>query len=102
MVPATTVAQGPYLLREPGRPACDVAVSQTYLILHVCHLFCQPSDGLRWGSEPSSDAARSCQLEISAVLAVRAEGLKNKPSLSFHPGLQDAFGTEMTLPCCIP
>lgn len=57
MVPATTVAQGPYLLREPGRPACDVAVSQTYLILHVCHLFCQPSDGLRWGSEPSSDAA---------------------------------------------
>lgn len=45
---------------------------------------------------------RSCPLEISVVVAVRAEGLKNKPSLSFHPGLQNALGTEMTLPCCIP
>lgn len=39
MVPATTVAQEPYLLEERGKTSLfDVAASQTYLISPVCHL----------------------------------------------------------------
>lgn len=41
------------------------------------------------------------QSEIGAVVAVRAEALKNKPSLSFHPGSQNASAAEMTVPCIL-
>lgn len=76
--------------------------------LEFCHLL---PDGKAGGLVTKAEGAlnfekevlpyRSCPLEISAVVAVRAEGLKNKPSLRFHPGLQNALGTEMMLPCCI-
>lgn len=71
MVPATTVAPGPYLLEEWGRPHFDVAASQTYLISHVCHLFRQPSDRLRWGSEPSTDCCSAKGGQRSLVCSVR-------------------------------